>query len=204
MDNKKIIIIGYSGHSYCCIEVAVSLGFSIIGYCDIEEKKINPYNLKYLGREDKIQIIHKPFIAIGNNFIRRNIYDKLNSNNIILETTLIHSKSIISKSSLIEKQTFISAGVIVNSLAKISQACIINTGAIIEHECCIGGYTHIGPGAVLAGNVSVGKECFIGANSVIKQGVTIGDNVIVGAGSVVLKNISSNAVFVGNPAKKIK
>ena len=43
----------------------------------------------------------------------------------------------------------------------------------------------------------------IGANSVIKQGIKIGDNVTVGAGSVVLKDVNSNTMVVGNPAKKI-
>ena len=35
-------------------------------------------------------------------------------------------------------------------------------------------------------------------------GITIGDNVIIGAGSVVTKDIPSNCVVVGNPARIIK
>lgn len=34
--------------------------------------------------------------------------------------------------------------------------------------------------------------------------VNIGDNVIVGAGSVVVKDVPSNCVVAGNPAKIIK
>jgi acetyltransferase-like isoleucine patch superfamily enzyme len=50
----------------------------------------------------------------------------------------------------------------------------------------------------------IGKRCFIGANSIIMPGVTIGDEVIIGAGSVVTKNIPSNTIAAGNPAKIIK
>lgn len=203
MMNKNIVIIGYSGHSSGCIEVAISVGHFILGYHDIAENYVNPYNLKYLGDEDNIDLNNKPFISIGDNTIRKKIYYKLKSNNIFLNTTLIHSYSIISKSALIEEQTFISAGVIICPQVKIGIGCIINSGSIIEHDCSIGEFSHIAPGAVLAGNVFIGTGCLIGANAVIKQGVKIGDNVIIGAGSVVLKDINSNTVFVGNPAKKI-
>lgn len=50
----------------------------------------------------------------------------------------------------------------------------------------------------------IGKKCFIGARSIILPGVSIGDHVIVGAGSVVTKDIKSNCIVAGNPAKIIK
>ena len=204
MKNKNLLIIGYSGHSYGCIEVAIKQEYSIVGYHDISVKFNNPYNLDYLGHEDNIDPNNKVFIATGDNTIRRKIYEKLRTNNILLDTSLIHSNTTMSKSSLIEEQTFISAGVIINPQVKIGVGCIINTGAIIEHDCSIGKFTHIAPGAVLSGNVSIGSGCMIGANSVIKQGVKIGDNVIIGAGAVVLRDINSNTTFVGNPAREIK
>lgn len=40
-------------------------------------------------------------------------------------------------------------------------------------------------------------------NSIILSGVNIGNNVIIGAGSVVTKDIPSNSVYGGNPAKLI-
>ncbi|MAD12259.1 MAG: acetyltransferase [Flavobacteriaceae bacterium] len=202
MTNNNIIFIGYSGHSYGCIEVALSCGFSVNGYCDILEKSSNPYNLKYFGHEDTINSKNKVFISIGDNTIRRSIYEKLYKNDFLLNTTLIHPSSTISKSSLIEEQTLICASVIINPQVKIGVGCIINTGAIIEHECLIGKFTHIAPGAVLCGNVKIGSGCMIGANAVVKQDVKIGDNVTIGAGSVVLNDINSNTTFVGNPAKE--
>ena len=203
MSNKRIVIIGYSGHSYVCIEVAIMQGFSIDGYHDILENVNNPYNLKYLGHEDNIDLMKKPFITIGDNNIRAKIYEKFKINNISLNTTLTHPNATISKSSLIKEQSLINAGVIINPQVKIGVGCIINTGTIIEHDCSIGKFSHIAPGTVLAGNVSIGSRCMIGANSVIKQGIKIGDNVTVGAGSVVLKDVNSNTMVVGNPAKKI-
>jgi len=47
----------------------------------------------------------------------------------------------------------------------------------------------------------IGNKVFLGANSVVLAGVTIGDNVIVGAGAIVTKDVPSNSVVVGNPAR---
>lgn len=56
----------------------------------------------------------------------------------------------------------------------------------------------------LTSSVRIGRNCFIGANSLILPGVTIGDQVVVAAGSVVTKDVESNNIVAGNPAKTIK
>ncbi len=45
---------------------------------------------------------------------------------------------------------------------------------------------------------------WIGAGAIIKGPVTIGVNAIIGAGSVVTKDVPSNVVVVGNPARIIE
>ena len=52
--------------------------------------------------------------------------------------------------------------------------------------------------------VTIGEDCWIGGGAVICPGVTIGDRCIIGAGSVVTKDIPSDCVAVGNPAKVIR
>lgn len=52
--------------------------------------------------------------------------------------------------------------------------------------------------------ITIGNNVYIGVNTIILPGVQIGDNVIVGAGSVVSKDLKSNGVYAGNPAKYIK
>lgn len=50
----------------------------------------------------------------------------------------------------------------------------------------------------------IGKKCFIGANAIIMPGVTIEDEVIVGSGAIVTRDIPSNTIVAGNPAKVIR
>lgn len=59
------------------------------------------------------------------------------------------------------------------------------------------GYTRVA-------DVTIGSNVFIGAQSVVLPGVHIGDNVIIGAGSVVSRDIPSDSVAAGAPARVIK
>ena len=51
---------------------------------------------------------------------------------------------------------------------------------------------------------TIGNNVTLGASVIIIGDVTIGDNVTIGAGSVVTKDIPSNCVVAGNPARIIK
>ena len=64
----------------------------------------------------------------------------------------------------------------------------------------------IDEGVIIQGakNMYFGDNVWIGAGSIILPGVNIGDNVIVAAGTIVAKNIDSNIMVGGNPAKIIK
>lgn len=52
--------------------------------------------------------------------------------------------------------------------------------------------------------ITVGNDVWIGANVLILPGVTIGDNVIIGAGSLVTKDISSDSLALGSPARVVE
>ncbi|MBO5105938.1 MAG: capsule biosynthesis protein CapG [Clostridia bacterium] len=52
--------------------------------------------------------------------------------------------------------------------------------------------------------VKIGNNVFIGVNTIILPGVTIGNNVVIGAGSVITKDIPSNSVVCGVPARVVK
>jgi len=52
--------------------------------------------------------------------------------------------------------------------------------------------------------IIVGNNVWFGVGVNVLPGVTIGDNVVVGSGSIVNKDIPSNVVVAGNPAKIIR
>lgn len=96
-----------------------------------------------------------------------------------------------------------------------SCCCFQDQGGI-----CIGDNTLIGHNVILAtlnhdflpskrsilhsSPIVIGKNVWIGSRATILSGVTIGDGSIVAAGSVVTKNVPSNKVVAGVPARIIK
>lgn len=97
-----------------------------------------------------------------------------------------------------------------------------NLTVLDEAYVTIGDYCYIGPNVGIytachstdpqerntdhewAEPVSIGNNCWIGGGVTILPGVTIGDNVTIGAGSVVVKDIPSNVIAAGNPARVIR
>jgi acetyltransferase-like isoleucine patch superfamily enzyme len=51
---------------------------------------------------------------------------------------------------------------------------------------------------------TIKKGASIGSNATILCGITVGENALIGAGSVVTKDVPSNTVVAGVPAKIIK
>lgn len=52
--------------------------------------------------------------------------------------------------------------------------------------------------------IRIGDDCWFGGGAIVLPGVTIGDRVVVGAGAVITKDIPSDCVVAGNPARVIK
>tara|TARA_Y100001970_G_C14259811_1_gene879188 strand:- start:16346 stop:16780 length:435 start_codon:yes stop_codon:yes gene_type:complete len=83
-------------------------------------------------------------------------------------------------------------GVVIHARAKIGNNCIIGQGITI------GGKSKIYDVPV------IGNKVFISSGVRILGDIKIGSNVIIGANSVVVKNIESNNMVAGVPAKVIR
>jgi acetyltransferase-like isoleucine patch superfamily enzyme len=52
--------------------------------------------------------------------------------------------------------------------------------------------------------IVIGNNVWIGCNSVILKGVTVGEGAVIAAGSVVTKDVLTNTIVGGVPARLIK
>ena len=77
----------------------------------------------------------------------------------------------------------------------------------------IGDFTAITSGAAilthdfvnrLHTDVYIGRNCFIGYGAIVLPGVRIGDSVIVTGNSVVGRDVPSNSIVMGNPARVVE
>lgn len=85
----------------------------------------------------------------------------------------------------------------------------IGRGTKIDHYCHIGHNSAIGmnnvitPNVTLLGGVQIGDGCMVGCGTAFRDGVRVGNNVTIGMSSVVTKDILSDEVWVGSPARPI-
>lgn len=89
-------------------------------------------------------------------------------------------------------------------LIEIGDHVSISNTRFVTHDGGVWVFRNLEPGIDLFGRIKIGNNVFIGTGTIILPGVTVGDNVVIGAGSVVTKDIPSDCVAVGVPARPLK
>ncbi|MDZ5711310.1 acetyltransferase [Jeotgalibacillus haloalkalitolerans] len=204
---NKLLIIGASGHGKVVADIALEMGkWEKVAFLDDNPAVTSCLGLDVVGTsEDFKKFIddYDFFVAIGDNDIRKKVYQKLESLSASIPV-LIHPGAVVGREVLIECGTVLMAGVIVNCNTRIGKGCILNTGSTVDHDNLIGDFVHVSPGVHLAGTVIVGSGSWLGVGSVIKNNVSICEGIMIGAGAVVVNDIITAGVYVGVPVRRVK
>ncbi|SFT14149.1 sugar O-acyltransferase, sialic acid O-acetyltransferase NeuD family [Zhouia amylolytica] len=210
---KNIIIVGASGHAKVIIDIIeLQEEFNIVGLID----SFKPVGTEVCGYEiigtenDLPRLIDTlnltgGIIAIGDNYTRKQMADKIKiSNPEFSFYSAIHPNATIGKGVSIGNGSVVVAGAIINADSTIGDFCIVNTNASVGHECIMKDYSSMAPGSTLGGNSNVGlcTSVCLGAN--IIHGIDIGSHCIIGAGSTVVKPVEDLVMVYGVPGRVIK
>ena len=210
---KNILVFGSSGHASVVIDCIEKEGtYAIACLADSFKKAgegIMDYDIK--GTEDDLPRLIKEFslsgifVAIGDNWVRKNLVEKISLIAPELEfVNAIHPSASIGKNVTLGKGIVVMAGSVINSGSQISDFSILNTRCSIDHDCNIGNFSSIAPGATLGGNVVVGDFSAISLGANVMHTIHIGKHSLIGAGALVNKNVSDYAVAFGVPAVEIR
>jgi sugar O-acyltransferase (sialic acid O-acetyltransferase NeuD family) len=206
--DKKVYVFGRSGHAKVIIDLLLSLNFEILGLIDsFRPNNELVYGFPVLGDEfffsNQENLRSKNIvIAVGNQFHRKMVYQKLMKiNQSLTYPNIIYLNSIISPSVNFGFGNVVFHGCNVNSSSQIGNFCVLNTNSIIEHDCLIENFVNISPRATICGNVKIGSSSFIGASATIIQKINNENKVVVDAGSLVLSDVTESCLVVGVPAK---
>ncbi|MGG4488685.1 acetyltransferase [Metabacillus idriensis] len=208
---KKILIFGSGGHAKVVIDIVEkSNEYQILGLIDsYRPPNQSACGYQVIGDESILlnirNEIHGGIVAIGDNWVRKKVVEKILA--IMPEFKFVHAvhpSAIIGSSVTIGDGTVVMGGTVINSNTSVSEHCVINTHSSVDHDCRIGRFVSIAPGSTLGGNVTVGDYTAISLGSKVIHSLMIGSHTVIGAGSTVVRDIGSNAVAYGTPAKIIR
>ncbi len=200
-------MVGAGGHAKSVLDIALQNSeYEIVGCLDVKPGTL--LGVPILGTDELLpQLINSGvryiFIALGNNLLRKKLFD-YSSQLGYHAATIIHKSATISPNAIVGAGTCVMAGATINAGSTVGTNCIVNTNASIDHDCQIGNHAHLAPGVTLSGYVTCGEGVHIGTGSCIIDRITIGEGCYIGAGSVVVKNQPGNALVFGNPARLIR
>jgi len=193
MPTKPLILLGGGGHCKSVIDVAESVGYTILGILDKPElvgTKVLDYEI--IGTDDDIpQYVDKAEFLITVGQIKSPAIRKKLALLVMRAggkfATIIANDAYVSKYATIGAGTVVMHKSVVNADARIGAHCIINTMTNIEHEVQIGDLCHISTDVMINGNCHVGDEVFIGSGSILYNGISVANNAIIPAGCIVRK-----------------
>lgn len=129
--------------------------------------------------------------------------------NVILENVMFYNLYVNGfKNLIIGNNVYIGEGTLIDLANKV----IIKNNVTLAARINISTHLNVGYSDNILkktfhrqdGKVIINNNVFIGLNSVILNNVEIGENCFIGACSLINKNINSNSVCYGIPAKKIR
>ena len=174
----------------------------------IIQKKVNQKESKTKNKDKKDiksnnYTLNKRKIAKVNNYVSKTA--KIGKNVKIWHFAYVGDKTIIGDNVMVGSLSHIDYNV------KIGDNTRIEGSVYIPPLTVIGNNVFIAPGATFTNDpypmspkmigVTVEDGAIIAARAVIKPGVTIGKKAVVGMGAVVTKDVPSETVVIGNPAR---
>lgn len=172
-------------------------GLFINGYKILGSETDLPYVVETYG-------IEGIFIAIGDNWIRKILADRISKIVPGLSfISVIHPTASIGKDVQIGKGTVVMPGTIVNANAVIKDFCILNTNATLGHDGYMDSFSSLSPGVITGGNLWLGRCSVLALGAKVIENITIGRHSVIGAGSLVVDNIPEYVMAYGSPSQII-
>jgi len=139
--------------------------------------------------------------------------------------TAIWHRAHVREGARIGNECVVGGGAYIDTGVVIGDRVKIQNGALVYHGVTVEDGVFIGPGAILTNDrfpravtstgdlataddwtispITLRTGCSIGAGAVVVAGVEVGSWSTVGAGAIVTRDVTANALVVGNPARRI-
>lgn len=210
---KRVVVIGAGGFGREVLEVfkdqnKIEEQWEILGFVDDNQEmsgKIfngypvlgNPSWLVQNGRSVGC------VCAIAEPSVKKRVVEYLDNIGVSFYNA-IHPSVIMSEYVCLGSGVIICAGSILTTNIKIGNHVIININSTVGHDTIIEDYCSLMPTVIINGNNHLRKGVYVGTGATFIQNISVGEWTTIGAGAVVVRDIESNVVAVGTPARVTK
>lgn len=210
---SRILVVGASGHAKVVLDIFEKQGLhQVVGLLDdFKPVGAQVFGYEVIGSVAEVSqlatqlLVDGLFVAIGDNFIRSQIVERLRSIAPELPfVSAVHPSAQLARGVSLGGGCAVMAGVAINSDSTIGDFCILNTNSSVDHDNRLGPFSSLAPRVATGGNVFLEEGSAIGIGAVILHGRKIGRHAVVGAGSVVTRDIPDQTVAYGAPAKVVR
>ena len=210
---SRILVVGASGHAKVVLDIFEKQGrHQVVGLLDdFKPVGTTMFGYEVVGSVAEVSqlatqlLVDGLFVAIGDNFIRSQIVERLKSIASHLPfVSAVHPSAQIARGVNLGRGCSVMAGVVINSDSAIGDFCILNTNSSVDHDNRLGSFSSLAPRVATGGNVFLDECSAVGIGAVVLHGRKIGRHAVVGAGSVVTRDIPDQTVAYGAPAKVVR
>lgn len=140
-------------------------------------------------------------IANGEPEVREMLYNKIKEAGYKMTTIYGPGCSILPGAQIGEGCILFDCGVSADVV--IAHNVLINTKVVIGHDAVIGAHSIVSAFCFIGGYTKLGNKVYMAPGSMAKDRIIIGESAIISFGAVLLRNVKSNVIMVGNPAKRL-
>lgn len=207
-----LVIVGGGAHGRETLDVVEAINaennrFTFIGFLAddyYDQELLERRGTPYLGDVATLAEIDAQYvIAIGSGSARRRI-DELATAWGKTAAILVHPSSTMGFDVTLGPGSVVAAGVRLTTNVRLGRHVHVNTNSSVSHDSVLGSYVTLSPGVNVSGRVLVEQEVTLGTNAAVVPRVTIGARAVVGAGAAVIRDIPSDHLAVGVPARATK
>lgn len=183
----NLLIIGAGGHGQCCMTIAERMKvFDKISFLDDDERyELSDVVVGKIEDLDKLTNEYDSvFVAIGNNEVRKKLYDQARLLGYKLPI-LIDPNASVSKYCYIGEGSVIFPCAVLETNCHVSKGCIISSNTTINREAYISDYVTIHSNSVIRKRVHIGESTLIESRCVISPDIIIKPHSYISEGRVV-------------------
>lgn len=212
---RDLVVVGVSGAGRRVIDVALDviesgvwLPFSRVLAVDDAPTDENLERLRHMGIEfvggvrDYVESATPAYFSIGIGAVeaREGVADTF-IRRAHEPATLVAPTARVSRFAEVGEGSVISPGAEISTNVRIGRFVHVMANAVVSHDSVVGDFSNVNPSTAVAGNCVLGEKVWLGIGAVTLQGMSIGDRAVVGASACVTRDVASDGVVSGVPAR---